>query len=79
MSVKALLATVDALKPRRLIKLVGSLLQAGRFRPAATACRSRLLEGVQCVGTVRGMAVKDLVVSVLQIILKAMSVPSCVC
>lgn len=76
MSVKALLATVDALKLRRLIKLVVSLLQAGRFRPAAAACRSRLQEGLQCVGAARGMAAKDLDVSVLQIILRAMSDPS---
>lgn len=79
MSVRALLAIVDALKLRRLIKLLVSLLQADRFRPAAAACRIRLHEGLQCVGAARGIAAKDLDVNVLQIILRAMSYPSYVC
>ena len=79
MSFKALLATVDALKLRKLIKLVVALLQADRFWPTAAACRSRLHDGLQCVGTARGMATKDLDVSVLQIILRAISDSSFVC
>lgn len=73
MSVRALLANMDVLKLRKLIRLVVSLLQAGRFAPAAAAWRSRLQEGVQCVGAARETAARDLLVNVLQIILKAMS------
>ena len=72
MSVKAPLATVEALKLRRLIRLVVSLLQADRFRPAA-ARRNTLHEGLHWVGTARGMPARDRDVSVLQIILKAIS------
>lgn len=72
MSVKAPLATVEALKWRKLMRLVVSLLQADRFRPAA-ACRNRLHEGLPWVGTARGMPTRDRAVSVLQIILKAIS------
>lgn len=72
MSVKAPLATVEALKLRKLIRLVVSLLHAGRFRPDA-ACRNRLHEGLHWVGTTRGMPTRDRDASVLQIILKAIS------
>ena len=71
MSVRALLATVEAPKLRRFIKVVASLLHADLFKPAA-ACCSSLLGALQYTGTALGATCKHFIDSVLQTILKAM-------